>query len=301
MDGGTTWTNRDITGAANETIKAVAYSDALHLFVAVGSNQGSAKVYLSANTVTWESISVPDNSFEPNDVIWGSRFSKFVIVGTKGRILTSPDGRTWTNEESRVETSLNAAAQNEVSASSNNCTAVGEGGTILESSAEETQWSRRTGNFSNTLVLTGVTKNYSTISADQHCTLRRNSSGSWESATTILLPNISHSVVFGGIGSNQIYVVVGETSEDSQYKNIICSKTPAASNWTARLTHSGNPGDLSLKKVIWSSIYGKFYAVGKSNLGAVVYFSDTGVDWEPPLLINDSVGKTLYGICEGHI
>ena len=82
------------TTASLSTVSAVAWSDSVSRYVAVGA--GGA-IRTSPDGVSW-SNQVSGVTCYLNGVAWIG--SQFVAVGEAGTVLTSPDGITWTRRTS---------------------------------------------------------------------------------------------------------------------------------------------------------------------------------------------------------
>ncbi len=98
----------------NSDLNAIAWSESLSLFVAVGVADGvDAYIVTSPDGITWTEQANPKN-FDLNAIAWNG--SLFVAVGladgVDAYIVTSPDGITWTERVNPKNLLLNAIAWN---------------------------------------------------------------------------------------------------------------------------------------------------------------------------------------------
>ncbi|MHB1099831.1 MAG: hypothetical protein ACYCZR_09790, partial [Burkholderiales bacterium] len=109
---GLTWTEEN--GAQNYSLRGVAWSSALGLFVAAGDANGTnPHIASSPDAVTWTTRTPTiAKNIGLNAVVWGSDLSLFVAVGdadgTDAYVLTSPDGVVWTERSNPKNFALNS-------------------------------------------------------------------------------------------------------------------------------------------------------------------------------------------------
>jgi hypothetical protein len=124
------------SGSANKIIFAGGQ------FVAVGTDAGgNTRVLTSTDSYTWTARTNPwGSSFQPTQIAYGA--GVYVVVGTGGAIMSSPDGITWTSRTSGTSNGLNG-----VTFGASTFVIGGNGGLIITSSDGIT-WNNRGAIFS---------------------------------------------------------------------------------------------------------------------------------------------------------
>jgi hypothetical protein len=117
-DHGVTWTNRSIQNSLQQLF-AVAWSDELQLFAAVGPGSLGQDSYLvtSPDGITWTLRSNPSN-VGLLDIAWSQDLGLFCAVGSQtftspsmgAYIITSPDGVNWTQQANPKNFTLGGVA-----------------------------------------------------------------------------------------------------------------------------------------------------------------------------------------------
>ena len=264
---GITWTSR--TSGVGTDLRSVIYSDALSLFVVVGS---SGRILTSTDGITWTSRTSGVGS-DLNGVTYSDTLGLFVVVGDSGRILTSTDGTTWTSRTSGVSISLRSVTYSDTLGL---FVVVGFGGRILTSPDGVTWTSRTSGvdislrsvTYSDTLGLFVVVGSGGRI-------LTSTDGITWTSRTsgvsTILL-GVTYSDTLG------LFVVVG-------LGGVILTSTDGIT-WTSRT--SGVFAELY--GIIYSDALSLFVVVGSSG---VILTSTDGITWTSR---TSGVSTSLLGV-----
>lgn len=92
---GIVWSENTQLGSLR-THNAVCYSTELGLFVMTASNVNAVCVWTSTNGTSWTPITTPVTTQSCRGIVWAAGLGLFVVCGTAGLIMTSPDGATWT-------------------------------------------------------------------------------------------------------------------------------------------------------------------------------------------------------------
>lgn len=101
---GSSWTSSSTGLTIN--MRAVAWSPALGMFVAVGPNAASGNAIRSTDGITWTAMTIASGR-EQRDIIWDATNARFVAAGDdngsgQGSISYSTDGINWTTPTSFV-------------------------------------------------------------------------------------------------------------------------------------------------------------------------------------------------------
>ncbi len=92
---GTGWTQR--ANVVDRPMHGVANKPGA-MWVAVGDdNAGVAKVYRSADGITWTESTTGVGGSTLRHIVWDARAGLFLAIGDNGNRRTSPDGTTWTD------------------------------------------------------------------------------------------------------------------------------------------------------------------------------------------------------------
>jgi hypothetical protein len=178
--------------------------------------------------------------------------SQFVIVGSSGTILTSPDGAVWTLRTSGVSRDLYG-----VSASGSLFVIVGDSGTIL-SSPNGATWTKRTSN--TTAMLTGIAYNGTTfVAAGMASAIVTSTNGTTWTARTLGSSTDLNGIAWG----NNKFVVAGFDG-----MNGTINTSPTGTTWTKQTVDAAD----GLLSIAWC---GNAFVAGSS--GMVV--SPDGIKW----------------------
>ena len=83
------------------SLRSLAWSPELHLFVAVGNSGTGTRVSVSRDLVTFTQLTgIPDHSWQT--VEWSPGAQIFVATAGGNNIITSPDGLTWTGRNAGI-------------------------------------------------------------------------------------------------------------------------------------------------------------------------------------------------------
>ena len=137
---------------SNVGFNGVAWTGALFVAVAGGQN-GVGLIAVSRDGMRWSVRSSGTPSLR--GITWTG--SQLIAVGTRGTIITSPDGYRWTQQVSNATETLNAVAGSESNAGPV-ILAVGDGGMLL-TSPDGVNWTRKvskTAENINGIAWTGV-------------------------------------------------------------------------------------------------------------------------------------------------
>jgi hypothetical protein len=195
----------------------------------------------------------------------------FVAVGENGSIVTSADGLAWTNRTRGVNHDLDGLA-----VANGRAVAVGKGGTIL-TSTDGAHW--------NFVAAPGVPEvlhgvafgNGIWLAVGQSTNILASTNGlDWEARPTGLTNAYLKSIVH----ANDLWVGVGEGG--------LILTSPDAVNWTVRPP----PAIRDLNEVTHGN--GQFVAVGDGNFDAVFFTSPDGATWSDHT--NYGPGKNARGI-----
>lgn len=237
-----------------------------------------------------------NNPVTPQVTLWGvtwagSPINLFVAVGSKGTVLTSPNGSTWTKQTTPVTSTsgpeLYAVTWN---STQNLLVAVGGSGTIL-TSTNGTSWTQQSSVPSTTPTLLGVTNRGSQyVAVGSSGTIWNSSNGTtWTAAATNPLTTGLNSVAWNSTLSR--YAVVGD--------NGVAATSADGASWTVQ---NSTAGSNALYTVI--STGGVFLTLGNAGTarltasGSVTDWSTVGtITPTPPAYISSvTFGSELVAV-----
>jgi hypothetical protein len=198
----------------------------------------------------WTKVSSVPSTQLLKGIVYGN--SQFVIVGSSGTILTSPDGSVWTLRTSGVSRDLYG-----VSASSGLFVIVGDSGTILSSTNAAT-WTKRTSN--TTATLTGIAYSGTTfVAAGMGGAIITSTNGTTWTTRTLGSSTDLNGVAWG----NNKFVAAGFDG-----MNGTINTSPNGTTWTKQTVDAAD----GLLSIAWC---GNAFVAGSS--GMVV--SPDGIKW----------------------
>lgn len=202
----------------------------------------------------------PYINYHLNDVEWSPQLSRYVAVGTSGRILTSSDGRTWTVRASNTRVNLNGIAW---SALRSRFVVVGDRGIVLNSS-DGINWTVYNTNLYNRFMNVCWDGSYFITVGSNGCILRSSTGTTWGYVPSFAnYYQTLNDVIYNGTGVRKTAGTTGNigTSTDGV-------------TWSADTVYSSN----TLNDLAYSPEQSRYVAVGQSP-GTILYSSGTTNRW----------------------
>lgn len=275
--------------------KAGAYPFELWLVDGGGASSnkltGSLTMTVNDAATHWEMVS---REHTLHKVIWAN--NKYLAVGEKGIILSSPDGGTWTAHPSPVSQTLHGVCWTGAQ-----YVAVGENNTII-TSPDGTGWTTRS-TASQGVHLYSVASSGSGLTAvgwnvSKNSTEIRNSTDGmlWSSNTFAVTGGELNGITWSG----SLYVAVGKAFG---YPLILTS--PNGATWTNRSGIEDVPGQLA--DVVWSGsrFVATGYSAGATSTDGLTWklhksssFSAAGVTWSGSKFVAAGIGG-IYTSTDG--
>lgn len=265
---GVTWT-AGLPSVPNEDYRAVIY--ATGKFVAVGHYGGTASS-ATGSVASWVSRTSYGWTVYNNAGAWDG--STFVVVGTGGSVLTSPDGITWI---ARVSGLPGTTVLRSVAYGQGLFVAGGDGGTILTSENGGTNWAAQSSGVITTLNgLAYVNNTFMAVGASG--TILTSPDGTNWAAQTSFTANTLRGAAYGG----GLYVTAGDSG------TVLTS--PDGTNWV--LQPLGNTR--AINAITYAT--NAFVTAGERNR---VMSSADGTNWTLRTVEGGSTSPTLNGVAYG--
>lgn len=206
--------NYDIAYNIPAGYSAVSIAHGLGIYVALlieGADSSKAHVITSTDLETWSAPASISSTGRYMDIAFGN--SLFVVVGTGGKIRTTPDGISFTTQTSGVATDLNAVIYD-----GTNWIAVGATGTIITATAAATAWTTRTSGVSVTLNGVSVISGTIVVVGNTGTILSSTNLSGWTGRTSGTTTNLNASagnasglIVVGASGLARIAATISST------------------------------------------------------------------------------------------
>lgn len=260
--------------SSDQTITGLASSSTNYILARYNTGTGAISYYSSTRQPSYASIKPFEHEFSSEtsgfgaDTIFGAVYAPgldlWCIVGSSGKISTSPDGSTWTSRTSGTSSLLYDVCWSE---SLTLFVAVGASGTLL-TSPDGITWTSRTSGFSTTTIRRVIWVESLTlfVAVGESGKISTSPDGTtWTSRTSgvaVTLRDIDFS------SSLTLLCVAGESN------TILTS--PDGTTWTSRT--AAISGSNSNSSVAWSPDLSVFVMAG-AHSGAVFQYSSDGVSW----------------------